>query len=803
MTNYSKIPLKKYYLESHGKYLCIVNVENNVKNILKINYSENINITKEQECITSKNTIIENDNKNKFWFYGCLGIIKAENINFLVIVSEAEVVCNIFNRSIYRIKRISFVQLNCEKMNKNTNELYEYEICYLGSNGNLTSLNNIKKDENKKFFCNKNKIQTKNYFDNLFQSTNFLLENCVYKYNRFYYNETYIHKFKNCTLKEDVLKIITYFLHAFNKGPFYFSYYYNLTISLQNQYMNELDKKNDMNKKKKDYLKISEHASKKLNIYSNKNNNNDNNNNDNDNNDNDNNNNVNKIQFNEINDEYTWNWKILDTFKNVDAYGFVVFLIHGYINTNIFHVEDNKKISLYLISRKCKNRSGVRFWCRGSNENGDVANFVETEQIVVCKNKERINIFSYIIVRGSIPVLWKQQPTLSIRPAIHVCPNMSENKRILNLHMKKLQTNYGKISITNLINKKFGEKYLGECFENCLSDCNVEHNFTWFDFHSEFKKLNFENLDYMLEKVVSDLNKFSYFSFSIPIGNDKNLMNDYDVLNYNNFHFNLWQEAQIYSHQNGVFRVNCIDCLDRTNVFQSFLSKYVLYLQLKSVDIKLQQRDNFPFYFFHNKYDEISYRRIWINNANAISLIYSGAGALKNDITQNGKRTISGLFNDLYCIIVRYVNNNFLDGYNNDCINMAINEKIKFIHNFNINKGNNNPLIQVLVEFIIIFSTAICTSPVQNFIKSIYFCSHNCTISMFSRSINYIFLLLKNNFNLFLFPYNHAKYLSFISFLAKTSGVLSTSLLIFLFFCVYVFTQRRRVISSPKLDANS
>ncbi|CRH00816.1 inositol-polyphosphate 5-phosphatase, putative [Plasmodium relictum] len=771
MDNRSSIALKNYYLESHRKYLSIVNIEDNVKNILKIKYTEDINIIREKEYIND-NYVIENNNKNKFLFHGCLGIIKAEDINFLVIVSEAEVVCYLFNRAVYRINKFSFVQLNDNNLSRNPNENYEYEIYCLGTNGNLTQVNNNTKKENRKFFCNKKKKQRPNYLDNIFESQNVFFDRCILKYNIFNYYDAYIHKFKNSTLKKDILKTIIYFLHAFNKGPFYFSYYYNLTISLQNHYINESKKIKEMNKEHSHIYNSEENCNisikNSMNYF----------------------NDFKKLKFSEINKEYTWNWKLLDKFAEIDASDFVLFLIHGYVDSKVLHVYNNK-IILYLISRKNRNRSGVRFWCRGGNKKGDVANFVETEQIVICKDSKKLNVFSYLLIRGSIPVLWKQQPTLRIRPRIHICSDMNENINILKLHMEKLKNTYGKISITNLINKKFGEKYLGECFEICLKKCNVEHNFTWFDFHREFKKLNFETLQKSLKTVVNDLNNFSYFSFSIP-----NTLN-----NLEHEHFS-WENVNVHSFQKGIFRVNCIDCLDRTNVFQSFLAKYVLFLQLKSINIKLEQNNKFPYYFFKNAYDEILYRKIWINNANAISKIYSGAGALKNDITQNGKRTVSGLLQDLYYIILRYINNNFLDGYNNDCINIATNENLKYAHIFNIHKGNYNQLIKVLLEFIIIFSASICTKPMQELLKRVYFFSHNFIINSFSHCANYIFFFIRKNFHLFLFPLNQTKYFNFISILAKTSGVMSISFLIFLLFCIYVFFQKKRVLSSPQLDTN-
>jgi phosphatidylinositol 3,5-bisphosphate 5-phosphatase len=45
-----------------------------------------------------------------------------------------------------------------------------------------------------------------------------------------------------------------------------------------------------------------------------------------------------------------------------------------------------KKISLVLIARRSRYMAGPRYLKRGINEGGDVANFVETEQIVYCHN---------------------------------------------------------------------------------------------------------------------------------------------------------------------------------------------------------------------------------------------------------------------------------------------------------------------------------------------------------------------------------------------------------------------------------
>ena len=40
------------------------------------------------------------------------------------------------------------------------------------------------------------------------------------------------------------------------------------------------------------------------------------------------------------------------------------------------------------------------------------------------------------------------------------------------------------------------------------------------------------------------------------------------------------KDGTVLSQQDGIFRTNCIDCLDRTNVVQSLIAKEVLQSQL-------------------------------------------------------------------------------------------------------------------------------------------------------------------------------------------------------------------------------
>lgn len=68
---------------------------------------------------------------------------------------------------------------------------------------------------------------------------------------------------------------------------------------------------------------------------------------------------------------------------------------------------------------------------------------------------------------------------------------------------------------------------------------------------------------------------------------------------------------------------------------------------------------------FPDKFEEI-FRDAWTNNANVISLLYSGTPALKTDFTRTGKRTWKGAIDDGINSVKWYYINQFTDGFNQD-----------------------------------------------------------------------------------------------------------------------------------------
>jgi hypothetical protein len=106
-----------------------------------------------------------------------------------------------------------------------------------------------------------------------------------------------------------------------------------------------------------------------------------------------------------------------------------------------------------------------------------------------------------------------------------------------------------------------------------------------------------------------------------------------------------------------------MDCLDRTNVVQSILGRFILFQQTCPENNPLAQKEflksqqlTLPWH-----QGEVAHRSLWADNADAISRLYAGTPALKRDFTRTGKRTKKGALDDGMNSLQRYYLNNFLD----------------------------------------------------------------------------------------------------------------------------------------------
>jgi hypothetical protein len=199
-----------------------------------------------------------------------------------------------------------------------------------------------------------------------------------------------------------------------------------------------------------------------------------------------------------------------------------------------------------------------------------------------------------------------------------------------------------------------------------------------------------KNTDYTHYKIKNIQN----FSFSETFKDEPNQEGNYSVKNIKT--------------QKGAFRTNCIDCLDRTNVIQTVISRITLHHILFEMGISKTQNDNInePFEPFCDNFEDI-YRSFWTDNGNFLSKCYSGTNALKADFTRTGKRTKKGALADGINTLKRFYINNFRDGHYQDSHDY-------FLGNLNLIKQDlkEHSILApfILLSFVIFIATILYSS---------------------------------------------------------------------------------------------
>ncbi|XP_030746355.1 synaptojanin-1 isoform X2 [Sitophilus oryzae] len=312
----------------------------------------------------------------------------------------------------------------------------------------------------------------------------------------------------------------------------------------------------------------------------------------------------------------------------VDCNSWLLRAMCGSVDLRTVYV-GSKKALASVISRLSCERAGTRFNVRGTNDEGHVANFVETEQVIYLDNE----ISSYVQNRGSVPLFFEQPGVQVGSHKIRISRGYEASKAAFDRHMQMIKERYGKQVIVNLlgtslIGSKEGEATLSQEFQRHHKESNhsdVPH--VVFDYHQEIRGGNQTSLQKLKAKVEQQLQEFSYYHAD---GNN------------------------IYSLQTGTIRTNCLDCLDRTNCVQTFFGLEILAKQL--VAMKMMDKKNTI-----SRFEEV-FKQMWINNGNEISKIYAGTGAI-----QGGSKIMDGARS-----AARTIQNNLLDNSKQEAIDILL-----------------------------------------------------------------------------------------------------------------------------------
>jgi hypothetical protein len=150
---------------------------------------------------------------------------------------------------------------------------------------------------------------------------------------------------------------------------------------------------------------------------------------------------------------FFWNEWLQRDFIEQGLHAYVLPVAQGWVQASSFNIPVDSSVTddehaipvdIVLISRRSRDRAGLRYQRRGIDDQGHVANFVETEMMVRAKAFGKVSLFSFVQIRGSIPLKWSQSPW-SMKPPPELNQPVSQTQSVAALHFDELRARYGPV----------------------------------------------------------------------------------------------------------------------------------------------------------------------------------------------------------------------------------------------------------------------------------------------------------------------------------------------------------------------
>ncbi|CAG8553035.1 6267_t:CDS:10, partial [Acaulospora morrowiae] len=386
------------------------------------------------------------------------------------------------------------------------------------------------------------------------------------------------------------------------------------------------------------------------------------------------------------NEMFVWNHYLLETgFRSLkNNSDWILPIIHGFVDQSKISIF-GRNIFVTLIARRSRYFAGARFLKRGVNDQGYVANDVETEQIVSemsttsfhsgTRLYDNPHYTSYVQHRGSIPLFWSQDTNMSPKPPIII--NFRDPfYAAAALHYDNMFKRYGApIIVLNLIKTK--EK---NPRESILGDEFAEAMKYLMQFLPE-KCLKYQAWD-MSKARKSDVDVMELMEgfaeeYLVATGFFHSGPEAYINILKREENQGKPQTRRMSLRQNGVVRTNCIDCLDRTNAAQLMIGKCALGHQLYALGIIDKPRVDVDSDVVNMLTD------MYHDHGDTIAFQYGGSNLVNTIDSYRKINQWNSHSRDLIENLRRYYNNAFADADKQDAINL-------FLGNFVPQKDQSN-----------------------------------------------------------------------------------------------------------------
>ncbi|KAL3322148.1 hypothetical protein AABB24_039662 [Solanum stoloniferum] len=376
-----------------------------------------------------------------------------------------------------------------------------------------------------------------------------------------------------------------------------------------------------------------------------------------------------------------------------------VALVYGFFKQATFKISSQDFI-LTLIARRSRHYAGTRYLKRGVNENGRVANDVETEQIVFEDVPEGSPFGATSVVqnRGSIPLFWSQETSrLNVKPDI-ILSRRDFKFEATKLHFEDLVQRYGNpIIILNLIKtleKRPREMILRAEFANAIEFLNKDLpeddrlRFLHWDINKRprikakmalirlsdvaanaLELTGFLHCQLIPTSRTEELQKLSPVSCDDRGDHVKEDLDEMDVEMHNECDMHGAYCVKVSSVQNGVLRTNCVDCLDRTNVGQYAYGLVALSHQLHAlgfIDVDNINIDS------HSPLAQ-DLMQIYEEMGDTLALQYGGSAAHNKIFSEmRGQWKAATRSQEIIRSVQRFYRNAYMDPEKQDAINVFL-----------------------------------------------------------------------------------------------------------------------------------
>ncbi|KAK4293153.1 hypothetical protein Pmani_034130 [Petrolisthes manimaculis] len=385
--------------------------------------------------------------------------------------------------------------------------------------------------------------------------------------------------------------------------------------------------------------------------------------------------------------KYVWNSYLLKPVERNLHPAWILPITHGFVSQNNISVY-GRSFFLTLIARRSCYYAGTRFLKRGANHEGDVANEVETEQIVYDAHVSSVHMgrfTSFVQIRGSIPSHWSQDVSKMVPKPPITFDIMDPYAETAGKHFNELLHRFGSpVVVLNLVKRREQrphESILSTEYANLVAQLNItlppRHRIQYLAFDmARINKQKDENVMTRLSEIAyRAVKKTGIFQSSAP----------YYCHHLNpNTHYRQMERTSSGGHhdfgshkksvlgecggrvQTGVVRVNCVDCLDRTNTAQFCLGKCALAFQLYVLGVL--ERPGLEFDSDCVRMLEEMYE----DQGDTLALQYGGSQLVHRIRTYRRTAPWTSQGNDIMQTLSRYYSNTFSDTEKQNAINLFL-----------------------------------------------------------------------------------------------------------------------------------